>query len=281
MSNLRPAPLFLTPQVVRGVLGIGHPKRVVELPVEGRVNAADKAAEAANPAVALPVRAKVKTVLLEEIRQEIAAVFPLPPQSRDGALSSPEAVVVPAPIHPVMDAAAMLDDGKPNATRQERAAKRRVAAAVPASSETAGTAALDQASSPSLPLDHARQAEAVASEESTLDEDRTPLEDSKVSSGPTTTAELSESPSVRELTGVVEAAVEGVAISPQSVASISKATGSHWIANRFERIAAAIAYLKTKCILVQVIDRDELVKRYRVTGKRYPHDIATGLGWAG
>lgn len=76
-----------------------------------------------------------------------------------------------------------------------------------------------------------------------------------------------------------------VATSPVSVASISKATGSNWIANRFERIAAAIAYLKTKCILVQVVDRDELVKRYRVTGKRYPQyhedviDIATGLGW--
>lgn len=47
MSNLRPAPLFLTPQVVSGVLGIGHPKRTVQLAVEGRVNAADKAAEAA------------------------------------------------------------------------------------------------------------------------------------------------------------------------------------------------------------------------------------------
>lgn len=49
MSNLRPAPLFLTPQVVRGVLGIGNPKRTVQLAVEGRVNAADKAAEAAKP----------------------------------------------------------------------------------------------------------------------------------------------------------------------------------------------------------------------------------------
>ena len=222
---------------------------------------------------------------------EIAAVVPPLPQSRDSALSSPGAVVVPAPIHPVVDAAAMQADGKPKATRQERAAARRVAAPVPASSETAGTGATHQASSPSLPLDHARQAEAVASEESTLDEDRTPLEDSKVSSGPTTTAELSESPSVRELSGVVEAAVEGIATSPQSVASTSTATGMglsrNWITNRFERIAAAIAYLKTKCILVQVIDRDELVKRYRVTGKRYPQyhddviDIATGHGWAG
>jgi hypothetical protein len=47
MSNLRPAPLFLTPQAVRGVLGIGHPKRAAELAVEGRVNAADKPIEAA------------------------------------------------------------------------------------------------------------------------------------------------------------------------------------------------------------------------------------------
>jgi len=223
MSNLRPAPLFLTPQAVRGVLGIGHPKRAVELAVEGRVNAADKPAEAAKPVVVLPVRAKVKTVLLQDIRQEIAAVSPLPPQSRDVALSSLGAVVVPAPIHPVMDAAAMLDDGKRNATRQERAATRRVAAPVPASSETAGTGAI-----------------ALVAE----------------SADPTPRRNASPVPVSR-----------------------------NWITNRFARIAAAIAYLKTKCILVQVIDRDELVKRYRVTGKRYPQyhddviDIATGYGW--
>jgi hypothetical protein len=34
MSNLRPAPIYLTPQVTRGMLGIGHPKRVVELEVK-------------------------------------------------------------------------------------------------------------------------------------------------------------------------------------------------------------------------------------------------------
>lgn len=45
MANLRPAPLFLTPQAVRGVLGIGHPKRTVQLAVEGRVSADDKAAK--------------------------------------------------------------------------------------------------------------------------------------------------------------------------------------------------------------------------------------------
>ena len=156
---------------------------------------------------------------------EIAAVVPPLPQSRDSALSSPGAVVVPAPIHPVVDAAAMQADGKPKATRQERAAARRVAAPVPASSETAGTGAI-----------------ALVAE----------------SADPTPRRNASAVPVSR-----------------------------NWITNRFERIAAAIAYLKTKCILVQVIDRDDLVKRYRVTGKRYPQyhddviDIATGHGWAG
>lgn len=43
MSNVRPAPLFLTPQVTRGLLGIGHPKRTKALKIEGTVNGADKA----------------------------------------------------------------------------------------------------------------------------------------------------------------------------------------------------------------------------------------------
>lgn len=46
MTNLHPAPLFLTPQVTRGLLGIGHPKRTAELAVEGRINGADKPAQA-------------------------------------------------------------------------------------------------------------------------------------------------------------------------------------------------------------------------------------------
>lgn len=254
MSNLRPAPLFLTPQAVRGVLGIGHPKRAAELAVEGRVNAADKPIEAAKTVgggkampsigfIALRRDGGVSDIMTTQefikdkspragfwrvrakANSEIAAVVPPLPQSRDGALSSPGAVVVPAPIHPVVDAAAMLADGKPKATRQERAAARRVAAPVPASSETAGTGAI-----------------ALVAE----------------SADPTPRRNASPVPVSR-----------------------------NWITNRFARIAAAIAYLKTKCILVQVIDRDELVKRYRVTGKRYPQyhddvlDIATGLGWAG
>lgn len=42
MSNLRPGPLFLTPQAVRGVLGIGYPKRTAEIAVKGCVNGAEK-----------------------------------------------------------------------------------------------------------------------------------------------------------------------------------------------------------------------------------------------
>lgn len=32
-GNLKNAPLFLTPQVVRGLIGIGHPKRIIEVPI--------------------------------------------------------------------------------------------------------------------------------------------------------------------------------------------------------------------------------------------------------
>jgi hypothetical protein len=152
---------------------------------------------------------------------EIAAVVPPLPQSRDGALSSPGAVVVPAPICQ----RAASTETQPCPLKPDARKARRVAAPVPASSETAGTGAI-----------------ALVAESA----DPTPRRNAM----------------------------------PMPVSR-------NWIANRFERIAAAIAYLKTKCILVQVIDRDELVRRYRVTGKRYPQyhddviDIATGLGWAG
>lgn len=33
MSNLKPAPLFLTPQVTRALLGVGHANRMAALPV--------------------------------------------------------------------------------------------------------------------------------------------------------------------------------------------------------------------------------------------------------
>ena len=46
MSNLRSAPLFLTPQAVRGVLGIGHPKRTTDLEIKGRVNGPEKPVQA-------------------------------------------------------------------------------------------------------------------------------------------------------------------------------------------------------------------------------------------
>ena len=34
MSNLKNSPLFLTPQVTRGLIGIGHPKGVEQLAVK-------------------------------------------------------------------------------------------------------------------------------------------------------------------------------------------------------------------------------------------------------
>ncbi|WP_373489980.1 hypothetical protein [Parasphingorhabdus sp.] len=40
-GNLTNPPLFLKPQVVRGLLGIGHPKRIVEGPVRSDIHLAD------------------------------------------------------------------------------------------------------------------------------------------------------------------------------------------------------------------------------------------------
>ncbi len=42
------------------------------------------------------------------------------------------------------------------------------------------------------------------------------------------------------------------------------------IATRRERLTAAIAYLKRRCILVDVVDREAQIRTYRVSGKRDP-----------
>ena len=42
------------------------------------------------------------------------------------------------------------------------------------------------------------------------------------------------------------------------------------IAERRARLAAATAFLKRRCILVTVVDRDAPIRTYRVSGKREP-----------
>lgn len=60
-----------------------------------------------------------------------------------------------------------------------------------------------------------------------------------------------------------------------------------WIEHRAAMIAGAIAYLKTRAILVSVIERNDAVRRYRASGKREAHyaedviDLAVAKGWNG
>lgn len=60
---------------------------------------------------------------------------------------------------------------------------------------------------------------------------------------------------------------------------------SNWIADRFQRIAAATAFLKSQGILVTVVDRDAPIREYFVSGKRYRQlaeevvEIAIAKGW--
>lgn len=59
-----------------------------------------------------------------------------------------------------------------------------------------------------------------------------------------------------------------------------------WIADRARRIDAAIRFLKSRCILVTVHDRDHPLRCYWVSGKRNLHlaedviALAESLGWA-
>lgn len=48
---------------------------------------------------------------------------------------------------------------------------------------------------------------------------------------------------------------------------------SDWIGHRHAVRDAAFAYLKARCILVTVVDRDALVREYFVTGKRFRHSL--------
>jgi len=60
-----------------------------------------------------------------------------------------------------------------------------------------------------------------------------------------------------------------------------------WIAQRAERLNGAIAFLRSRAILVSVADRATMVRRYRVTGKRETQlaedviELAQGMGWEG
>ncbi len=61
---------------------------------------------------------------------------------------------------------------------------------------------------------------------------------------------------------------------------------ANWIADRFQRTAGAIAFLKSLGILVTVVDRDAPIREYYVSGKRYRQlaeeviEIAIAKGWA-
>jgi len=61
---------------------------------------------------------------------------------------------------------------------------------------------------------------------------------------------------------------------PHVVVVPSRRTGKtatrDWIMRRHEVLDAAIRYLKARCILVDVVDRSALVRRYRISGKHNP-----------
>ena len=183
---------------------------------------------------------RVRAKQTDKQTHEIAAVVPPSQQGRDGDLSSPDPVVVPAKISEVSSAQ------EPDETFTPRAKARRVAASVPAPSKTAGTGAIfvgmDLASKPDVHV----EAEIEAATGKVLLVDKKPT--------------------------------------PKPLAPI----GTNWIANRFERLAAAIAYLKTHNVGVQVVNKDADIKKYRVSSQGFQAfyheevlEIAMDMGWAG
>lgn len=75
---------------------------------------------------------------------------------------------------------------------------------------------------------------------------------------------------------------------PRRNASPMPSSGSNWIADRFARFNAAIAFLKTHNVGVQVVDRNADIKKYRVSSQGFATffheevlEIAMDMGWAG
>lgn len=71
-----------------------------------------------------------------------------------------------------------------------------------------------------------------------------------------------------------------------ATAPLTVAARPNWIAQRHERLASAIAFLKARAILVTAVDRYAPVRQYWVSGKRerkFAEDvieIAQALGWS-
>lgn len=63
---------------------------------------------------------------------------------------------------------------------------------------------------------------------------------------------------------------------PQS----SPAYANNWLGRRHQVRDAVIAWLKARCILVTVVDRDALVRTYRISGKLYAHTLEQVVEYA-
>jgi hypothetical protein len=58
-----------------------------------------------------------------------------------------------------------------------------------------------------------------------------------------------------------------------------------WITQRHQRLAGAIAFLRSRAVIVDQIDKRAMIASYQVSGKRLPQlaedvvAIAASLGW--
>lgn len=229
---------------------------------------------------------------------EIAAVVPPPQQGRDGDLSSPDTVVVPAislskldkmarneaivaaylagdPLkaiteeHQVSDGTVYYVLGKAGLSpkRQDRS---EITDQVEATPETARVAA---------PVSVTRKtADTGANILVKESADPTPRRDAS----PMLPVHLPENGSGPALP--FERTPEPAVAKPKPAAPI----GSNWIAQRFERFAAAVAYLKTHNVGVQVVNKDADIKKYRVSSHGFATffheevlEIAMDKGWVG
>lgn len=84
------------------------------------------------------------------------------------------------------------------------------------------------------------------------------------------------------------AATENLAASRTQISSppAEPPKPTNWIEQRHQRIAGAIAFLKSQAILVSVVDRDAPVRTYRASGKKYSLlaeevvELAIEKGWS-
>lgn len=307
MSNLKPAPFSLTPQVVRSTLGIGHAKGMTSI----RFIAVDHDSEMSAPIAASELLARQGSIAgfwrvrvkANEIEPPIASEAdhdrggvadstpPCPPvapvdlieprcipdahQSRGGnSQSNTTAALAP----PSPTSASWTEAPEPVAHSNPAGSGDRGSAPVETVADNKTEAVQDGSRDETITQIIGEGSETDRADRAGCDHDRAEARN-LVEDGSACRVHRSTRPHDGGRTKPSVVSTEAADLKP------AKPEYRDWMAERRQRIEAAIAFLKSKAILVTQWDKTALVARYRVSGKRelqYAEEViekAMEMGW--